>query len=178
RARLSRFSLMSEQRMPSSNARRLLYMLPLAGVLAGCGMVVLHPGSDVAQKEANLVVISTLLMLLIIVPVIALTLWFAWHYRESNPNAIYLPHSDHSIQLELVIWSAPLLIIIVLGAITWITTHTLDPYRTLARIDDERVIPPGTRPVVVQVVALDWKWLFIYPDQGVAVVNEMAVPVD
>ena len=122
--------------------------------------------------------ISTLLMLLIIVPVIVLTLVFAWRYRQSNTAAPYAPDWDHSIQLELVIWAAPLLIIIALGALTWITTHTLDPYRSLSRIGPGRPIARDAPPLTVEVVALDWKWLFIYPEHGVATVNELAAPVD
>ena len=117
-------------------------------------------------------------MLLIVVPVIVLTLVFAWRYRQSNTEAVYTPDWDHSIGLELVIWAAPLMIIIALGAVTWISTHTLDPYRGLRRIDAARPIPAGIKPLNVEVIALDWKWLFVYPDQGIAVVNELAAPVD
>jgi len=145
---------------------------------AGCDMVVLRPSGYVAAQQGHLVVLSTLLMLLIIVPVIALTLVFAWRYRESNATAPYTPEWDHSIQLELLIWAAPLLIIIALGALTWIGTHTLDPYRSLTRIDSSRPMSFETEPLNIEVVALDWKWLFIYPDHGVAVVNELAAPVD
>src|SRR5262249_897701 len=123
-------------------------------------------------------------MLLIVVPVIALTLWFAWRYRQSNSAADYAPDWDHSTQLELVIWSAPLLIIIALGALTWISSHTLDPYRPLHRTGGLRPVAgaaatslaatpaaapgaattPGAqtavKPLTIQVVALDWKWLF------------------
>jgi cytochrome o ubiquinol oxidase subunit 2 len=153
-------------------------LLSGSALLAGCDMVVLRPSGDVAAQQGQMLVWSTLLMLLIIVPVIVVTLVFAWRYRESNTAARYTPDWDHSVQLELLIWSAPLVIIIVLGALTWIGTHTLDPYRPLTRIDASRPIPKGTEPLVVEVVALDWKWLFIYPDQGIAVVNELAVPVD
>jgi cytochrome o ubiquinol oxidase subunit 2 len=141
-------------------------------------MVVLRPSGYVAAQQSHLVVMSTLLMLLIIVPVIVVTLVFAWRYRESNTAARYTPDWDHSVQLELLIWAAPLLIIILLGALTWIGTHTLDPYRPLTRIDAARPVPGGTEPLVVEVVALDWKWLFIYPDLDIAVVNELAAPVD
>jgi cytochrome o ubiquinol oxidase subunit 2 len=155
-------------------------LLPLASaaLLCGCDLVVLRPAGDVAMQQGRLVVQSTLLMLLIVVPVIVLTLWFAWHYRASNREARYEPEWDHSIQLELVIWAAPLIVVIVLGALTWITTHTLDPYRSLRRIDAQRPLPRDAKPLVVQAVALDWKWLFIYPEQGIAVVNEVAAPVD
>jgi cytochrome o ubiquinol oxidase subunit 2 len=111
--------------------------------------------------------------------VIVLILLFAWRYRQSNNGATkYTPDWDHSTQLELVIWAAPLLIVIALGALTWISTHTLDPYRPLQRLDEGRPIPQGTKPLVVEVVALDWKWLFLYPEQGIATVNELAAPVD
>lgn len=163
--------------MPSIKIPRVLSLLPLS-LLAGCNMVLLNPSGDIASQQGRLIVISTVLMLLIIVPVIALTLFFAWKYRQSNKDATYSPDWDHSTQLELAIWGAPLLIIIALGALTWISTHTLDPYRPLARIDAQRPIPADTKPLVVEVVALDWKWLFLYPEQGIATVNELAAPVD
>ncbi|HRE35164.1 MAG TPA: ubiquinol oxidase subunit II, partial [Sphingopyxis terrae] len=86
-------------------------------------MVVLDPAGDVAQQQGNLILVSTVLMLLIIVPVMALTIFFAWRYRAANKAATYKPDWDHSTQLELVIWAAPLLIIICLGAVTWVATH-------------------------------------------------------
>jgi cytochrome o ubiquinol oxidase subunit II len=163
-------------------SRAIGFLLPLAvscaALLAGCDMVVLRPSGYVASQQGQLVVISTLLMLIIIVPVIVLTLVFAWHYRASNTKAHYTPDWDHSIQLELIIWAGPLLIIIALGALTWIGTHTLDPYRALTRIDASRPLSIEAEPLKIEVVALDWKWLFIYPDHGVAVVNELAIPVD
>jgi cytochrome o ubiquinol oxidase subunit 2 len=159
--------------------KRFRGLLPLAAVLlTGCKAVVMNPSGDIAAQQAHLVMVSTLLMLLIIVPVIALTVFFAWRYRQSNREAVYAPDWDHSTQLELVIWGAPLLIIIALGLITWISTHTLDPYRPLHRLDAERALPMDVKPLTVEVVALDWKWLFIYPDQGIATVNELAAPVD
>jgi cytochrome o ubiquinol oxidase subunit 2 len=164
--------------MPLPKSVRACLLLALASVLGGCNTVLLNPSGDVAVQQGHLIIISTVLMLLIIVPVIILTLVFAWRYRASNTEAPYHPDWDHSMVLELVIWSAPLLIIIALGALTWISTHTLDPYRPLQQIDAEHRIPAGTQPLTVEVVALDWKWLFIYPDQGIAVVNELAAPVD
>lgn len=157
--------------------RRGLALLP-AVLLAGCNTVVMNPSGDIAAQQSHLIWVSTLLMLLIIVPVIILTIVFAWRYRKSNTAATYEPDWDHSTQLELVIWGAPLLIIIALGLITWISTHTLDPYRKLSRLDENRPIPMGTKTLNVEVVALDWKWLFIYPDLGIATVNELAAPVD
>jgi cytochrome o ubiquinol oxidase subunit 2 len=129
-------------------------------------------------QQKNLILLATGLMLLIIVPVIALTLFFAWKYRASNTEAPYEPDWHHSTKLELVIWSIPVAIIMVLGSVAWVTSHTLDPYRPLDRIQPGRPVAAGTTPLEVDVVALDWKWLFIYPQLGVASVNELAAPVD
>jgi cytochrome o ubiquinol oxidase subunit II len=156
---------------------RLLLVLP-AALSAGCNLVLLHPAGAVAAQQGHLIVVSTILMLLVIVPVIALTFLFAWRYRKSNTEATYTPDWDHSTQLELMIWAAPLLIIIALGAVTWISTHTLDPYRSLRRAGAAHPVAADTKPLTVEVVALDWKWLFIYPEQGIAVVNELAAPAN
>jgi cytochrome o ubiquinol oxidase subunit II len=154
-------------------------LLPLSIMLmSGCSAVVMSPSGDIAWQQRDLIVASTVLMLLIVVPVILLTLVFAWHYRQSNTKAHYDPHFHHSTGLELIIWSAPLLIIIALGAMTWITTHTLDPFRKLNRIAAAHPVAADAKPLRVQAVAMDWKWLFIYPDYGIATVNEMAAPVD
>jgi len=156
--------------------RRGLPLLPLAA-LAGCNTVVMNPTGDIAKQQADLIIISVALMLIIIVPVMILTVLFAWRYRK-NANAKYEPDWDHSTKLELIIWGAPLLIIIVLGLITWVSTHKLDPYRPLDRLDEHRPIPASTKPLEVQVIALDWKWLFIYPEQGIASVNQLVTPID
>lgn len=158
--------------------RSSLIILSTILLLVGCDTVVMNPSGDIAAQQSHLIVVSTLLMLLIIVPVIALTIWFAWRYRKSNTSAKYDPDWDHSTRLELVIWGAPLLIIIALGLLTWISTHTLDPYRKLSRLDANRPLPATSKTLTVEVVALDWKWLFIYPEQGIATVNELAAPVD
>ena len=156
---------------------RSLALLPLL-FLGACKTVVMNPSGDIARQQADLIVISTVLMLLIIVPVIALTCLFAWRYRQGNTGAKYEPDWDHSTKLELVIWGAPLLIIIVLGMITWTSTHLLDPYRPLTRISENKPLAKDVKPLEVQVVALDWKWLFIYPEQGIATVNEFAAPMN
>ena len=153
-------------------------LLPLLGLLAGCQHEVLNPAGDVALQQRNLIYASTGLMLLIIVPVMILIVVFAWRYRKGNRGATYDPDFDHSTSLELVIWSAPLLIIIALGALTWSSTHLLDPFRPLDRVAAGRPVDPNVKPLRVQVVSLDWKWLFIYPEQGIATVNELALPVD
>jgi cytochrome o ubiquinol oxidase subunit II len=154
------------------------WVLAAAALLSGCNSVLLNPSGSIAAQQSRLIVQSTFLMLLIVIPVIVLTLVFAWRYRQSNKEAAYTPDWDHSTQLELVIWAAPLLIIIALGALTWISSHTLDPFRPLRRIDAAREIPPQVKPLTIEVVALDWKWLFIYPELGIATVNEVAAPID
>ncbi|EJN06334.1 ubiquinol oxidase subunit II [Phyllobacterium sp. YR531] len=153
-------------------------LLPLLALLTACNAVVMSPSGDVAAQQRDLVVVSTILMLIIIIPVMVLTVFFAWKYRQSNTDAPYDPEWDHSTQLELIIWAAPLLIIICLGAVTWMATHLLDPYRPLGRISPGKAVSQTVKPLQVEVVALDWKWLFIYPEYGIASVNEMAAPVD
>lgn len=155
-----------------------LLLLPAVVLLAGCNAVLLHPEGDIALQQRDLIIISLGLMLLIVVPVIALTFFFAWRYRAKNEAATYDPKWHHSTMLELVVWSAPLLIIIALGALTWVSTHKLDPYRSLDRLSADKPLAANVKPLTVEVVALDWKWLFFYPEQGIATVNELAAPVD
>lgn len=155
-----------------------LKLLPLVGLLAGCQRAVLDPAGDIALQQRDLIYVSTGLMLLIIVPVLIMIVLFAWRYRASNRRATYDPKFHHSTALELAIWSIPLLIIICLGALTWSSTHLLDPFRRLDRISEGRPTDPAQAPMVVQVVAMDWKWLFIYPEQNIATVNELVLPID
>ena len=157
---------------------RLFALLPLVTLLGACNAVVLNPAGDVAVQQRDLLIWATVLMLVIIIPVIVLTLLFAWRYRHSNAEARYEPDWDHSTHLELVVWAAPLLIIICLGALTWVGTHLLDPYRQIGRIAPGQPVAIDAKPLEVQVVALDWKWLFIYPQYGIATVNELAAPLN
>ena len=163
--------------VPTVSMLRKIAVLPMLLALSGCNMVVMDPAGDIAVQQRDLIVVSTGLMLLIIVPVIFLTLFFAWKYRQSNTQAKYDPDWHHSTRLEIVIWAAPLVIIVILGAITWMSTHLLDPYRPLDRLSPGRSAA-AVKPLKVEVVALDWKWLFIYPELGIATVNELAAPVD
>ncbi len=165
------------------NRFRLFAVPPLLAALCACHTVVLSPSGDVARQQGDLVIVSSVLMLLVIVPVMVLSVLFAWRYRQSNTAARYEPDWDHSMPLELVIWAAPLLIIICLGAVTWVGTHLLDPYRPIGAAAagggaaaGESV--PDLKPLRVEVVALDWKWLFIYPEYGIATVNDLAAPVN
>ncbi|MFJ2332569.1 ubiquinol oxidase subunit II [Pseudomonas helleri] len=157
---------MTKKRYP-----RLLGLLPLFGtlLLGGCNWTLLDPVGQVGIEERNLIITATLLMLLVVVPVILMTLIFAWKYRASNKNATYAPKWSHSTKIEVVIWTVPILIIIALGVITYKSTHALDPYRPLES---------DVKPVTIQVVALDWKWVFIYPEQGIATVNKIVFPAN
>src|SRR5690349_8489408 len=125
-------------------------LVSLACLLSACERAVLDPAGDVARQQRDIIYISTGLMLLIIVPVMILVVVFAWRYRKGG-RGTYDERFDHSTTLELAIWAAPLLIIIALGALTWSSTHLLDPFRPIAAKRSER-------PLVVQVVSLDWKW--------------------
>lgn len=171
------FAPMTGQTFATKWARRLAAAaVPL--LLSGCDMVVMNPTGDIARQQRDLILVATGLMLLVIVPVLALIVVFALRYRKGKNPQAYDPSFTHSTRIELVVWSIPLIIIGVLGAITWVTTHKLDPFRPLDRIAPGRPIPPGTKPLEIDVVAMDWKWLFIYPEQGIATVNELALPVD
>jgi cytochrome o ubiquinol oxidase subunit 2 len=167
---------MREKFFQAPRATPLALLAPVV-CLAGCQHAVLNPAGDVALQQRNLIYASSGLMLLIIVPVMILIVVFAWRYRKGG-KATYDPHFDHSTSLELVIWTAPLLIIIALGALTWSSTHLLDPFRPLGRIAAGKPVDPAVKTLRVQVVALDWKWLFIYPDQGIATVNQLVLPID
>lgn len=157
---------------------RAVLLLIAMGLLSGCDLVLLNPAGDVASQQGDLIIYATIMMMLIIGPVMAMTVFFAWNYRSSNTKARYEPEWGHSISLEIVIWAVPLAIIIVLAGLTWVATHRLDPYADLTRISETQDIDPNVAPLEVQVVALDWKWLFIYPEQGVASVGEVAVIKD
>lgn len=152
-------------------AFRSILLLLGAGLLvclSGCNFDVLDPKGSVGAAEKSLIWTSTWVMLIVVIPVIVLTLVFAWHYRASNRSATYAPKWAHSNAIEVVIWTVPTLIILYLGILTWTSTHELDPYKPLES---------NVKPINVEVVALDWKWLFIYPDLGIASVNQLAIPV-
>ena len=141
--------------------------LAMAALLSGCHYSVLDPKGQIAADEKSLIITSTLLMLIVVIPVIVLTLWFAWKYRASNTSATYTPNWSYSHRVEAVCWLVPCAIIVVLGTLTWKTTHQLDPFRPI----DSKV-----KPITIEVVSLDWKWLFIYPEQHIATVNEIQFP--
>jgi cytochrome o ubiquinol oxidase subunit II len=144
-----------------------LAALTAAMFVGGCDWAVLDPKGPVGDGNATLLVDSVAIMLVIVVPTIIATLGIAWWFRSSNQRAFYLPDWEYSGQLELIVWAIPLLTIMLLGGVTWIGAHDLDPAKPLVSKEE---------PLNIQVVSLDWKWLFIYPDQHIASVNRVVIP--
>jgi cytochrome o ubiquinol oxidase subunit 2 len=139
--------------------------------LAGCSQL-LDPAGPVGHGEKIILLDALAIMLCIVVPVIVATLGFAFWYRAGNKRAEFRPDFVYSGRIELVTWSIPLLTILFLGGLTWVASHELDPFKPVA------AAPGGeARPLEIQVVALDWKWLFVYPEQGVASVNRLVLPI-
>jgi cytochrome o ubiquinol oxidase subunit 2 len=136
--------------------------------IGGCAKRgLMDPVGPVAAAEKQILINSTAIMLAIIIPVIVLTLTFAWWFRRGNSKATYRPDWEYSGAVELVIWAVPALTVMLLGGLTWIASYDLDPAKPLVS---------KNKAINVQVVSLDWKWLFIYPDQGIATVNRLVVP--
>lgn len=147
----------------------LAFLLPVAyGYLRNKNLGVLDPKGMIAVEQKELLILTMVLGLLVIVPVYVLLFAFAWRYRESNKKAKYSPKLQGNVFAELVWWGIPLAIISVLSVITWQTSHSLDPHKP---------IESAAKPLDVQVVAMNWKWLFIYPEQDVASVNHLQIPV-
>ena len=135
--------------------------------LEGCHTAVLTPAGPIGAADRRILLDALAIMLAIVVPTILATLAFAWWFRASNTRARHLPTWSYSGRIELIVWSIPALVVFFLGGIAWIGSHLLDPARPLSS---------GTKPLEIQVVSLDWKWLFIYPEQGVASVNDLVAP--
>lgn len=135
--------------------------------LSGCSWVLFNPKGSVGVAQRDLIITCIALMLFVVVPAIVLTFVFAWKYRASNQKARYTPDWAHSTKIELIVWGIPLVIIVALATIVWKSTHELDPYKPLNE---------GGDPINVEVIATDWKWVFIYPDLGIATVNELVFP--
>jgi len=139
-----------------------------AATLGGCTEGVLDPKGPIAAAERLILFNATGIMLAIVIPTILATLGFAWWFRSSNTRARYLPDFEYSGRLEMLVWSIPIMTVFLVGGVAWVGSHDLDPPKPLAST---------VKPVKVQVVSLDWKWLFIYPDQGIATVNQLTIPV-
>src|SRR5499425_2931936 len=139
-----------------------------AAALGACSGGVLDPKGPVTTAERLIMFNSTGIMLAIVIPTILATLGVAWWFRSSNTRARYLPDFDYSGRLELLVWSIPIMTILLVGGVAWLSSYDLDPPKAIAS---------AQKTVRVQVVALDWKWLFIYPDHGIAAVNQLTIPV-
>jgi cytochrome o ubiquinol oxidase subunit 2 len=137
--------------------------------LNGCNYELFDPKGPIAEEQMDLLIWSALIMLIVVIPVTIMGVWFPIKYRKNNKKQEYKPDWEHSNKIEFVVWTVPILIIIVLGVMTYITSYSLDPRKP---IESEK------KTMVIQVVAMDWKWLFIYPEHEIATVNEIAIPVD
>lgn len=149
-----------------------LFMFPGLGFACegDCGKspwVIMDPKGPIATDEKHLILTAFGLMLIVVIPVIVMTFAFAWKYRASNKQAAYMPKWDNSHAVEAVVWTVPAIIVLILSVLVWRSTHELTPEKPLAS---------EVKPIVVEVVAMDWKWLFIYPEQGVATVNHLVIP--
>ncbi|KAA9000073.1 cytochrome o ubiquinol oxidase subunit II [Affinibrenneria salicis] len=138
-------------------------------MLSGCDMALMNPKGQIGLEQRTLILTAIGLMLIVVIPVIIMTIAFAWKFRASNEKAKYTPNWAHSNKIEAVVWTVPIIIVAILATITWKTTHALDPYKPLAS---------DVKPITVEVVSLDWKWLFVYPELGIASVNELAFPAN
>jgi len=132
-------------------------------------MLLLNPKGPVGDAERTLIIAAFVLMLIVVVPVFIMTLYFAWRFRASSTKAVYMPKWNHSTRIDLIIWLVPFAIVTALGILAWNETYRLDPYRP---------INSSARTVKIEAVSLDWNWLFIYPDHGIAVVNQLVFPTD
>ncbi|MDB5187751.1 MAG: Ubiquinol oxidase subunit 2 [Candidatus Kaiserbacteria bacterium] len=151
----------------------LIFAVGFCGILyyftLGHSLGILQPNGVIALQERSLIIISVVLMLLVVVPVVGLSYVIAWRYRAENTSAKYSPEWSHSVLLETVWWMIPIFIICLLAAITWVSSKELDPYRQI--IDENPTM-------TIEVVALNWKWLFIYPKEGIATLNFVEFPKD
>src|SRR5271168_5167273 len=160
---------LSDERKRPCSSGLLRWLVACAAVpVASCQQTgILDPQGPIASAQRLLLINATEIMLVVVVPVILATLGFAWWYRSSNPRASRSWDQAFEGRIEFVTWSIPALIVILLGGVIWIGSHQLDP---------RAPIPADAKPLRVDVVALDWKWLFIYPDHGIAAVNQLVVP--
>ena len=142
-------------------------MQPLSILHFGSSIVMLFPKGKIATEERNLLFIIQILMLLVIIPVYILTFIFSWKYSVKNPKGKYDPDLVDNTIAEYIWWGLPLIMVLIVSILTWIKTYELDPYKPLAS---------STKPMTIQVVALQWKWLFIYPEEKIATVNFVQFP--
>jgi len=147
---------------------RILALVLIGVALGGCSVGVLDPKGPIASAERLILFNSLGIMLAIVIPTILATLGVAFWFRSSNWRANYQPDFAYSGRLELLVWSIPAMTVLLVGGVAWVGAHDLDPHKA---------INSTVKPVTIQVASLDWKWLFIYPEQGIASVNRLTVPV-
>jgi len=137
-------------------------------LLSGCSdLVLFNPKGPIGEAERSVIYIAIALMLIVVIPVFVMTIWFPWKYRASNTKATYRPNWSYSGKIDLFVWLIPLAIITALAILVWVETHRLNPYKPISS---------SVAPINIQAVSLDWKWLFIYPDQNIASINELVFP--
>jgi len=149
----------------------LVSLLSLSAVtfLGGCSTILLfNPKGPIGESERFVIIAAIALMLIVVIPVFIMAFWFPLKYRASNTASTYMPKWSYSAKIDLVMWAVPIAIVTVLAILAWTRTHALDPYKP---------IPSAAKPINIEAVSLDWKWLFIYPDQNIATVNEITFPV-
>jgi cytochrome o ubiquinol oxidase subunit 2 len=147
----------------------LLSLLCAITLLGGCSTILLlNPKGPIGESERFVILAAIGLMLIVVIPVFIMAIWFPLKYRASNTDSTYMPKWSYSAKIDLVMWAVPIAIVSVLAFLAWTRTHSLDPYKP---------IPSAAKPINIEAVSLDWKWLFIYPDQNIATVNEITFPV-
>jgi cytochrome o ubiquinol oxidase subunit 2 len=149
----------------------LVGLLSLGAVtfLGGCSTILLfNPKGPIGESERFVIITAIALMLIVVIPVFIMAFWFPRKYRASNTQSTYLPKWSYSPKIDLVMWAVPIAIVTVLAILAWTRTHELDPYKPIASPE---------KPITIEAVSLDWKWLFIYPDQNIATVNQITFPV-
>lgn len=148
----------------------ILLLVTIATFLSGCSeMSLMNPKGQIGLEQRSLILTSIGLMMIVVIPAIAMAVIFSIKYRASNTNATYRPNWSRSHKVELVVWTIPIIIIIILAKLTWKSTHALDPNKSIIST---------AIPITIEVIALDWKWLFIYPKQCIATINEIAFPAN
>lgn len=148
-------------------AIKLFLLLSFSVLLSSCGGI-LSPYGFIAGEQKKLIIMAFTSMLLVVIPVLILTIVLAIKYRAGQKSSTYTPEWAHNVKLELFWWFIPIVIIIFLSILTWVTSHSLDPYKKLEH---------SKEPIKIQVISLNWKWLFIYPDYGIATINYIQVPI-
>src|SRR4030042_6957639 len=138
--------------------------------LGGCSTIVLFdPKGPIGEEQRFVIIAAIALMLIVVIPVFIMAFWFPVKYRASNTESTYMPKWMHSAKIDFFMWGVPIAIVTVLAILAWTSTHSLDPYKP---------IHSAEKPINIEAVSLDWKWLFIYPDQNIATANQITFPVN